>query len=184
MKLITVGRLNVVKGHVYAFEVVKKLKLLGCNIELIVVGEGQERINLENYIKNNNLYNSINLIGSKSQKQIRELHWKSDIFIFPSVSKHFGNSTETQGLATLEAQACGLPVIAYDSGGVKYTIKENVTGFLFDEFEIDKVVEKLLFLNENRAVIQEMSTKCYEFVEKNYSQNVINEKWSGIYSNL
>ena len=42
----------------------------------------------------------------------------------------------------------------------------------------------LLFLNENRNVIQEMSNNCYKFVEENYSQKVINEKWSSIYSNL
>ena len=67
---------------------------------------------------------------------------------------------------------------------MKYTIDESKTGFLFDEFEIDEVVEKLLYLNENRQVIQEMSNNCFTFVDENFSQEKINEKWARIYSDL
>jgi len=123
------------------------------------------------------------LVGKKTQAEIKEMYLQSDLYVFAAVPLPDGRR-ETQGLATLEAQACGLPVIAYDSGGVKYTIDAGKTGFIFDEFEIEKVVEKLLFLNENRNVIQEMSNNCFSFVEANFSQKVINEKWSHIYSNL
>ena len=183
LKLINVGRLDPVKGHKYLIEIVHQIVKKGIQINLCIVGEGEERSDLEQLILEYNLSDSIKLLGKKMQSEIKDMCSYSDLYVFAAVPLSDGRR-ETQGLATLEAQACGLPVIAYNSGGVKHTIKENVTGFLFDEFEIDKVVEKLLFLNENRAVIQEMSTKCYEFVEKNYSQNVINEKWSGIYSNL
>lgn len=183
LKLINVGRLDPVKGHKYLIEIVNKIIKKGVNINLSIVGEGEERSNLEQLIQEYNLSESIKLLGKKTQSEIKEMYLNGDLYVFTAVPLPDGRR-ETQGLATLEAQACGLPVIAYDSGGVKYTIKDTITGYLFDEFEIDKVVEKLLFLNENRDVIQEMSNNCYKFVEENYSQKVINEKWSSIYSNL
>lgn len=183
LKLINVGRFDPVKGHKYLIEIVNKIIKKGVNIHLDIIGDGDERNNLEQLIKEYNLSENIKLVGKKTQSEIKEMYLNSDLYVFAAVPLPDGRR-ETQGLATLEAQACGLPVIAYDSGGVKYTIKEAVTGYLFDEFEIDKVVEKLLFLNENRTVIQEMSNNCYKFVEENYSQKVINEKWSSIYSNL
>ncbi|CAM4306939.1 glycosyltransferase family 4 protein [Flavobacterium terrigena] len=183
LKLINVGRFDPVKGHKYLIEIVNQIIKKGVGIHLDIIGDGDERSNLEQLIQEYNLSENIKLVGKKTQSEIKEMYLNSDLYVFAAVPLPDGRR-ETQGLATLEAQACGLPVIAYDSGGVKYTIKENETGFLFNEFEIDKVVEKLLFLNENRAVIQEMSNNCFKFVEENYSQKVINEKWSSIYSNL
>jgi len=183
LKLINVGRFDPVKGHKYLIEIVNQIVKKGVDIHLDIVGDGNERSNLEQLIHKYQLSENIKLVGKKTQSEIKEMYLHSDLYVFAAVPLPDGRK-ETQGLATLEAQACGLPVIAYDSGGVKYTINENVTGYLFDEFEIDKVVEKLLFLNENRTVIQEMSNNCFKFVEENYSQKVINEKWSSIYSNL
>lgn len=183
LQLINVGRLDPVKGHRYLIEIVHEIVKKGIDIHLSIVGDGAERSNLEQLIQNYNLSEKVKLVGKKTQAEIKEMYLHSDLYVFAAVPLPDGRR-ETQGLATLEAQACGLPVIAYDSGGVKYTIRENETGFIFDEFEIDKVVEKLLFLNENRAVIQEMSDNCFTFVDENFSQKVINEKWFSIYSNL
>lgn len=183
-KLITVGRLSVVKGHIYAFEVVKKLKQAGFDIVLTVVGEGTERTNLENYIMDNKLFDSIVLVGAKSQEEIRELLRNNDIFLFPSVSLHYGKSTETQGLATIEAMACGLPVVVFDSGGVKYTLENCVSGFLCNEYDIDYMFNKVKLLIQDTGMHSKMSNQAVTFVNSNFSQNVIDEKWGIIYGNL
>ena len=183
LKLINVGRLDPVKGHKYLIEIVNQIIKKGVDVHLNIIGDGDEKSNLEQLIQKYNLSENIKLVGKKTQLEIKEMYLQSDLYVFAAVPLSDGRR-ETQGLATLEAQACGLPVIAYDSGGVKYTIQENVTGFLFDEFEIEKVVEKLLYLNENRAVIQEMSNNCHKFVNENFSQHVINEKWASLYANL
>nr|WP_230392549.1 glycosyltransferase family 4 protein [Flavobacterium sp. LC2016-01] len=182
--LIIVGRLNVVKGHIYALEVVKKLKSEGFDVKLIIIGEGPERENLENYINNNSLSDSIILAGAKSREEIRELLWQNDTFLFPSVSLHNGKSTETQGLATIEAMACGLPVVVFDSGGIKYTLENKVSGFICDEYDIDCMVVKVKTLIENNNLLIEMGNQAVRFVNNNYSQKVIDKKWEIIYSDL
>ncbi|WP_220759889.1 glycosyltransferase family 4 protein [Flavobacterium sp. UMI-01] len=183
-KLISVGRLSIVKGHIYAFESVRKLEQGGYNIELTVVGEGPERVKLENYIRKNNLFDSIVLVGAKSQEEVRELLWESNIFLFPSVSLHNGKSTETQGLATIEAMACGLPAVVFDSGGVKYTIDDGKTGFICNEYDINDLVYKIELLYNNKELLKSMSQNTVDFVNKNYSQKVIDAKWEIIYREL
>jgi len=183
-RLITVGRLNIVKGHIYAFQAVKKLKLERLNIKLTVVGEGPERENLESYIRDNNLTDSIILVGSKSREEIRELLWNNDIFVFSSVSLHNGKSTETQGLATTEAMACGLPAIVFDSGGVKYTVENGISGFLCDEYDIDCMSAKIKTLVNDNSVLIEMGIQANYFANKNYSQSLVDAKWQTIYDRL
>lgn len=184
INLITVGRLSLVKGQIYAFEVVKKLIEAGYNVVLTIIGEGVERVNLEKYIKINKLSDSIVLAGAKSQDEIRKYLWNSDIFLFPSVSEHYGNSTETQGLATIEAEACGLPVVIFDTGGTKYTIENDISGFLCDEYNVECMFNKVKILIDNNEIFQKMSKEAVTFVNENYAQKIIDKKWEIIYNNL
>lgn len=183
-RLITVGRLNIVKGHIYAFQAVRKLKLEGINVELTVVGEGPERQNLEGYIRDNNLTDSIVLVGSKSREEIRELLWENDIFLLSSVSLHNGKSTETQGLVTIEAMACGLPVVVFDSGGVKYTLEDGISGFICNEYDIDCMSTKIKTLVNDNNILIEMGNQANYFANKKYSQKMLNAEWQTIYNEL
>lgn len=183
-KLISVGRLSLVKGHIYVINAIKKIKEAEIDVKLTIIGEGKERENLEKYINVNNLSDSINLVGSKSQEEVRSFLQESNIFIFPSVSLHFGNSTETQGLATLEAQACGLPVVVFDSGGVKYTLIDGVTGFMCKEYDVDDLVAKIIKFIESPDLLKKMSNEAVTFVKENYTQKGIDKKWENIYRKL
>ena len=153
-------------------------------VTLTVVGEGSERNNLENFITENNLSESIILAGSKSQSEVREFLWDSDIFLFPSVSLHFGISTETQGLATIEAKACGLSVVVFDSGGVKYTVKDGETGFVVPEYDTEAMTSRIIKLIENDELREKMGSQAIKFVSANYSQEVIDKKWEYLYKSL
>lgn len=184
LRLISVGRLDKVKGHIYAIEAINKLIKNNFKVKYTIVGEGSERINLENFIIKNKLSNLVNLVGTKSQTEIRNLLWDSDVFLFPSVSEHLGKSTETQGLATIEAQACGLPVVVFDSGGVKYTFKDGVTGFICKEYDVDCMVNKIKLFIEDPNLIESMGKNAVKFVNEYYSQKIIDKKWERIYKSL
>jgi colanic acid/amylovoran biosynthesis glycosyltransferase len=181
--LITVGRLDKVKGHQYCIEVIRKMKALGVNVKLTIIGEGEERNNIEELIFKYKLEKNVFLLGKKSPAEIRQSLWKNDLYLFLGVPVENGRR-ETQGLATLEAQACGVPVIAFDSGGVKYTIQNGKTGFLCKEFDIDAVVDKVKLFDQNRNLINEMSKQATIFVNNEYSQNIVDHKWKVIYNTL
>lgn len=183
LKLITIGRLDKVKGQVNCIEVVYQLMNKGVCATLTIIGEGEERKNLENRIIEYQLEDKVFLVGKKSQIEIRQALWEHDIYLhmgIPSVS----GLRETQGLATLEAQACGLPAIVFDTGGVKYTVDEGGSGFICKEFDVEAVVKKAEFLAQNRNLIDKMSENAVIFVNKAYSQKVINKRWGIIYNEV
>lgn len=181
-KLMMVGRLDPVKGHIFAFKAMTILKNKGYDIKLTLVGEGAERPNLERYITEHHLENHIQLLGAKSQEDIRSLLWEHQLFIFPSVSLPDGRR-ETQGLAPIEAQACGVPVVAFNSGGVKYTVKNGVTGFLCEEentIELSDKIEKLILEPE---LLLKMEEQAITFIETNFSKEIIDKRWETLYKN-
>ncbi len=180
LKLIMVSRLDLIKGHLYAFKAFKNLVEKKYNLHLTVVGEGEERGNLEKYINENELRN-ITLAGAKSQYEVRELLWKSDVFLFPSITLPDGRQ-ETQGLATLEAQACGLPVVAFNTGGIKYTIDIGKSGFLCEEKSVEELTKKIEELINDVDKRTFMGQHAVNFISDNFSLEVIQNSWKVLYS--
>jgi colanic acid/amylovoran biosynthesis glycosyltransferase len=183
IKLITVGRLDKVKGHKYCIEVIKRLLEKGINATLTIVGEGEERSDLEALIKKYKIEDSVFLIGSKGSSEIRTELWNHDVYLLLAAPVEY-NRRETQGLATLEAQACGLPVIVFDSGGVKYTVKNDLSGFVCKEFDVEEVVRKVEVLSCNEEILAKMGKNAVKFVNMEYSQKIIDEKWKCFYKKI
>lgn len=74
---------------------------------------------------------------------------------------------EPFGLAPVEAQACGLPVIAWDNGAMRETIKPNVTGFLVKSLE---EVEQLVLGDATRAL---KPSDCRDWVSQFSVKNMV-----------
>ncbi|MFV8358066.1 glycosyltransferase [Flavobacterium sp. XS1P32] len=183
LKLITVGRLDKVKGHLYCIEVVNELVQKGLNVSLTIIGEGSERLALETLIQQYRLEKYILLLASKNAQEIRNELQAHDIYLLLAVPVDF-ERRESQGLATIEAQACGLPAIVFDSGGVKYTVQNEYSGFICGEFDTTAVVGKIELLYQNRLLLKKMGTQATLFVKTEYALHIIQEKWAFIYKNI
>jgi len=182
-KLISVGRLDPVKGHQYLIKVLKILVDKDKDVSLSIVGEGAERSNLEQLIDDLNLNSRVFLMGKRSQKEILTFLQESDIYVLASVPVQ-NERRETQGLATLEAQACGLPVVAFDSGGVTYTVDKGKSGFLVGEYNIQDMAAKIQYLLEYNDECMAMGKHARKFVSENFSKEVLDQKWFELYSEL
>lgn len=183
LKLITVGRLDKVKGHHFCIEAVHQLIKKGIDVTLTIIGEGAERNSLESLIAKYQIEDKVFMKGKKSQIEVRRALWEHDLYLLTAVALPDGRR-ETQGLATLEAQACGLPVIVFDSGGVKYTLEDGVSGFVCEEYNVQDVGAKIIKFIEDPSLLTKMSNQAVTFVDKKYAQKVIDKKWKIIYSNL
>jgi len=65
-----------------------------------------------------------------------------DIFAFPGFR-------ESLGMVFLEAQSCGLPVVAFANGGIPEVVKDRETGFLVQAYEFDTFAQRIgKLLNE------------------------------------
>src|SRR5690606_21762200 len=119
----------------------------------------------------------------KTKKEVRLAFRNNDIYLFTAVPLEDGRR-ETQGLATLEAQATGLPAVVFDSGGVKYTVKDNISGYICKEMDIQCVVNKIKYLYDHPEIREKLGLNATEFVKSNYSQDKLNNEWNLVYNTL
>ncbi|MDQ3388483.1 MAG: glycosyltransferase, partial [Gemmatimonadota bacterium] len=94
---------------------------------LLVVGDGPERRRLEKMAGP-----GIEFLGRRPDEELAELYGRCSGFLFPG--------WEDFGIAPVEAQAAGRPVIAYGRGGALETVLEGTTGVLFDDQNVDEMV--------------------------------------------
>jgi len=179
--LITVSRLHKSKGHKFLLSAFNKLIKKGLKINLNIIGAGPELEELKSYTELNNLTDFVQFTGAKSAEEIIELLNKCHLFVFTPITLDNGWA-ESQGLAVSEAMACGLPVIAFDTGGVRYTFNDK-TGYLIKEKDVEDLVQKINILYQNRGLLEKMSSNSREFVIRNYSNKVVEKKWKILYAN-
>jgi colanic acid/amylovoran biosynthesis glycosyltransferase len=181
IRLISIGRLESIKGHRFGILAIDKLSQMGIDVEYLIIGEGSNRKELESLIQSKRLNNKVTLLGKKDQSEIREELRKADIYLMTSVT--FNNQIkETQGLATIEAQACGLPVVAFDSGGVSFTIIDGKTGFLCEEENLLEFTAHVKWLIDHDKLRHNFSKNAKQFVKAHYSKKEISLKWKQLYN--
>ena len=110
--------------------------------ELVIVGEGPERNRIEAAAGSN-----VTLVGHASDERRDEILHEARAFLFAA--------EEDFGIAPLEAQAAGVPVIAYGLGGVRETIRglddREPTGVFFDAQTPEAVADAVLRFEANEA---------------------------------
>ena len=183
IKILSVGRLVKWKGHEYGLRAVNELLEKGIKLEYHLVGEGEERDSLMSLVNDLGIQKNVFLHGARTQSEILDFMQSADIFLLTSTYDE-GGRRETQGVVTGEAQACGLPIVAFRSGGVPYTILEGKTGLLSEENDYKGLAENLekLILNEN--IGKEMGKTGRQFIDKKYSLAVVSEIWERQYKML
>ena len=91
---------------------------------------------------------------------------------------------ETQGVVTAEAQACGLPVVAFRSGGVPYTIEEGKTGFLAEEKNVLEFTQHLRKLCIDEPLRKKMGQNARKFIEDNFCLSKLAQKQISLYEEV
>jgi glycosyltransferase involved in cell wall biosynthesis len=104
---------------------------------LWLVGDGPARPALEEQVRQLGLSGACRFFGFVPRDTLRDFVASSRLFLFCSV-------TETQGLVLLEAQAGGLPAVAFASSGVNEAVDSGQTGFLVEQGREDLMAEAAL----------------------------------------
>ncbi|WP_368503156.1 glycosyltransferase [Alkalihalophilus sp. As8PL] len=137
-------------------------------VTLKVIGDGPERSNLENYVKENRLEKTVEFLGSLSRKEVLTFMYNSDIFVMVS-------APETFGLVYIEAMSKGCIVIGSKGEGIDGFIRHGKNGFLCEVDNVEELYgimecclnqtheEKKSILLESYKTVKELTTeKCAE----------------------
>ncbi|WP_416068161.1 glycosyltransferase [Rhizobium sp. ZK1] len=128
--VVSVARFIEYKGHRYMIEALSHAAAQGNPIEFVMVGDGPLRGEIEALARKS--LPKVTIYENLSQLHIRNLLAEAELYLHGSVTLENGHA-EAFGLANLEAQAVGTPVVAFRSGGVGEAVEDGATGFLVAE---------------------------------------------------
>jgi glycosyltransferase involved in cell wall biosynthesis len=145
-RITYIGRLVKVKGVDLLIQAVAKISREK-SVFLDVVGDGEERTNLEELAKRLGIAENVQFYGR--QPDVTGFLKKSDIFVYPSVWQ------EVFGISIVEAMAYGLPCVANNVGGIPEIIEDGKNGFLTKEPTangLEETMRRVIWLYENGGI--------------------------------
>ncbi len=168
--IVSVGRLSPEKGYLDLIEVYASIQKEHPEWKLHIVGDGVERSAIERKIQACGLQESVVLHGYQNKEYINEVLAKASIYMMCS-------HTESFGIVLIEAQAFGIPCVAFDSAkGAIEIIEDEVNGYLVSNRNFDEMKNKVCHLIENEDLRKAFGEKSREN-SLQYSKEVIQEKW-------
>ncbi|MFH0994013.1 MAG: glycosyltransferase family 4 protein [Pseudomonadota bacterium] len=127
-------------------------------VQLVIAGDGKERKTLQP-LAESLLSDNVRFIGKIPRDQMYRVYSAGDIFVFPGIR-------ETLGMVYLEAQACGLPVVAFHNGGIAEVVQDKVTGFLTPLYDLPAFTDAITRILDDAALRRQMGESAGRHVRK------------------
>jgi phosphatidyl-myo-inositol dimannoside synthase len=170
--IVSVGRLVHRKGQDTLIEAMPEIISAVPDAHLLMIGEGPYRAYLENRTKALDVQSSVTFIGRIQYADLPRYICTGDIFVMPSRSRLAGLEVEGLGIVYLEASACGLPVIAGNSGGAPDAVLEGKTGLVVDGRSSREVAQAVIELLSDTARCKEMGANGRQWIIKEWRWDI------------
>ncbi|MCO8070184.1 glycosyltransferase family 4 protein [Acinetobacter lwoffii] len=162
--VLAVGRLTHVKGFDMLLQAWTHVHQFLPEWHLKIVGEGEDREKLSNFILNNNLTSSVELVGNTNN--IKDYYEQAEILC---LSSHF----EGFPMVLLEAQAFGLPIVAFDCETGPAEILADTDSILVPQNNINLFASSLIDLMKNEEKRKLINFKSKEKAKLYQPQSII-----------
>ncbi|MFT4137247.1 glycosyltransferase [Microbacterium sp.] len=134
-RVLFVGRLTTEKHVEVTLKAVAKLAP-ELDVVFDVVGGGDQHRNLELTAQQLGIQDRVTFYGRTSEEELRAAYTRADVFAIASIA-------ELQSIATMEAMASGLPIVAADAVALPHLVQDGVNGYLFEPGNVDDLADKL-----------------------------------------
>ena len=179
-RLLYVGVINKRKGLLNLLRAINKLNKIGKIFTLDVVGDYKEKkykVDIESFIKENNLEKLVLFHGWLTQSKIKQLMSEISITVLPSYQ-------ETSPGIVAETMASGKVIVATNVGGVSEMFDNKESGFLFEKGNVNQLVDILDNLYDNKEVIREVGVKASILAKEKFYPKTIAEKTVSFYKDI
>lgn len=163
LKLVTVARLAIGKGHAFTLQALARLKEQGFDFHYTIVGGGEARSAIEEAINRHQLNDQVSLTGSLGEEDVLAILRDSDVLMLTS----FGEF-EAAPVCVMEAMAIGIPTITSIIGGTRDMINDSVDGFLVEQRNVDQIEQALLRFLTNRQLVTQFGEAARQKAEKDF----------------
>lgn len=132
-------------------------------LRLQFAGSGETEGDLRELVQKLSLQDKVEFLGLLEESDLRDFLWRQRIYVHSTKG-------ETLSTAILQAQACGLPVVASEVEGVKSSIDDGVDGLLVTPASASALARALEFLLENPAVGERLGKAAVERVHRDFTK--------------
>jgi len=168
IKILTVGNLkNIHKNIEGIIQAIKNISKIRNDFELYVIGDGEDKKNLEDLVNSLSLTKYVKFTGQASDRDLGQYYNKSDFFVMNS-------NYETFSVVTAEALGYGLPVIITKCGGPEEFVKEDM-GIVIEpknQKQLEQAILSMMdnFQNYDRQYLSQYAKSLFssEIIGKNF----------------
>lgn len=140
--LVYLGRLKRYKGIDTVIQAFTEVRRTLPDAQLALIGKGDDQARLEGLVKSLRLEEAVSFEGYVSEgEKVRWLH-RAHGLVYPS-------PREGWGISATEAAACGTPVLASDSDGLREAVRDGTTGFLIPHRDAAAWAKRMIELLTN-----------------------------------
>jgi glycosyltransferase involved in cell wall biosynthesis len=171
----SVGRFVPYKGYSHLLEAARLVEHALPDTHWILVGDGEERPNLETQARKQGMQRQIHFAGWR--EDIPEILSLCDVFALPSLAEHFGR-------VLIEAMAMGKAVVATNAGGVPEIVTHGETGLLIPPGNSTALAEALLTLLQDPSLSARLGLAARRRAEACFSLSRHVEAVESVYRKL
>lgn len=129
----------------------------GCDFVLVIAGSGVMETEIKDRAQSR-LGSSVRFAGKLDPEKMAGFYSAGDLFVYPGIN-------EGLGMVFLEAQSCGLPVVAFDNAGIPEAVIDGETGFLTPMYDDKAFQQKMALLLGRKNVRQKMGRRAADYVK-------------------
>jgi phosphatidylinositol alpha-1,6-mannosyltransferase len=167
--VVCVSRLMPRKGQDVLIEALPQVQQSIPGAALLLVGGGPSRGRLERLAVQGGVAESVVFTGTVPWVELPAYFGAGDVFAMPCRTRLAGADVEGLGIVFLEAAACGLPVVAGDSGGAPDAVLDGETGVVVDGRSATVIAESVTRLLTDSAKARAMGKRGRQWVTEQWS---------------
>jgi colanic acid/amylovoran biosynthesis glycosyltransferase len=179
--ILFVGRLVRNKGCEYLIRAMREVQIQHPDTRLVIIGEGDQKESLKKLATQLNV--QAEFLGKLPYTSVVGWMNRAKIFSVPSIEVESGAS-EGFGMVFAEAQAMGLPVVSFNTGGISEAVSDEETGLLAKQKDWQQLSTNIIKLMDDKELWHSYSSKGIKRVKEQFNLRQQNKKLEEIYQSI
>jgi glycosyltransferase involved in cell wall biosynthesis len=165
--IVTVGRLDPIKGFDVLIDALAELKRQGRRLRCQVIGQGPLRPELQTRVDRQGLSELVELIGARPQVEVRAALRAATVFTLPSLIAPSGDRDGIP-VSLMEAMAAGAPVVSTRVSGIPELIEDEREGLLVSPHDSQALAQALARLLDDAALRRRLAVAARARIEREF----------------
>jgi len=182
-RILFAGILQESKGIMDVLQVILVLaQEFGQDVTLSIAGKGPQELSARQFVIEHGLEANVKFLGSLGKDAMPKFYSGGDLFVCPSSQRGLsGKGEEPFGYTALEAMSCGVPVVAYKTGGLQEQVQDGITGYLVEAGNVAELTTRVRTLIADAELLKKMGIAARNHCVQNFSHIKMAQQYVDVY---